>query len=708
MENKNVNLDDNNNLETEKLEVNSTPDTSKADQILAKIRNMQKDSTSKETELLETKETLEAETPIEKEVVAEITKAEEEKTPVQEKVVAEITETEVEKTPVEEKVVAEVEETEIVKTENIVEEEKILKAEAELEEEIVIEDYSEYNVEKLLEKVKETFEKENILKSFNKIKAIKDEFLWKVNKQKEELKSKFIADGNDEKAYEYTKTPVETDFFDILDKYFEKRNLLKEKEAEQNKENLKLKYEVIEGFKNLINKPESFEITFNNFKTLQKRWQEIGLVPKDAVKQLWDDYHREVDNFYKYLEINKQLRELDLKKNLEKKIQLCEQAEELLAESNILSARKHLQTLHERWKEAGPVLMAKKDEIWDRFKAATITINNKFQENFEKIKEQQEKNLESKTFLCEKAEEYSQEEHTTHKEWKDASNRVLRLQSLWKNIGFVPQNQNTEIYQRFRAACDVFFGKNRDFYSKINEERDNNMRLKEDLCMQVESLQESTEWKKTTDLYKNLQAEWKKIGPVSQKHSEQIWQRFRKACNIFFDRKKEHFSSKKQDEANNLIAKREIIEKIKAFEPTSKPEDIETLKQFQKSWTEIGFVPFDDKDTIYAEYREAVSEKFDKLNIDKSKLDEINFNDKISSLRNSKNSKDLFSNEISKIQNKIDKIEGDAKLLENNIGFFANSKNAESMISGFSKKIENSKKEVAKLKEQIKKILKEA
>lgn len=666
MENQNLISNEDSNLNSENQELNNENTNSSADKILDRINKLKKTS----------------ETEVEKEaakIVEETTEA---------KVISES----------ENITVAQSKENsfEAVDTENENDEESEL-----------TEDYSNLERENLLHLLKDIIEKEDILKSFNKVKALKDEFFYKTNKEIKETKEKFLASGGEEKSFEYIKTELENNFAIELEKYFEKRNQLKEKEEEHKKQNLKLKYEVIEGIQNLINKPESFETTYNNFKLLQQKWRETGLVPKENLKQLWDDYHREVDNFYKYLEINKELRDLDLKKNLNEKLKLCEQAEELLTEQNITNARGKLQDLHKMWKETGPVSNEKKDEIWDRFRSATININKRFQENLDKIKEQQEKNLESKTFLCEKAEEYSIKIYNTHTEWKDASNQVIKLQALWKNIGFVPQNKNVEIYRRFRAACDIFFENIRNFYSKVNEERDNNMQLKIDLCIQAESLQESNEWKKTSEIYKNLQSEWKTIGPVNQKKSEEIWQRFRKACNIFFERKKAYFTTRKTNETENLERKKALIEEIKNFEPENTPADIEKLKEFQRMWTEIGFVPFDQKDIIYKEYRDIINGKFDLLNIDRSKQDEIYFNEKINTLKNSKNSQDLFSQEATKLQNKIEKIESDIKILENNLGFFANSKNAETMISDFNKKIENSKSEAEKLKAQLKKLLQE-
>lgn len=574
------------------------------------------------------------------------------------------------------------------------------------EKEIAIIDVSELTIEELYNALSDIIKKGDFINSIRQVNAIKEEFNFKVAKNIEELKNKFISDGGDEKDFDETKTEIEDKFSLLLNDFYAKRNEHKEKEEQEKKKNLVLKYEIIEGISNLINKPESFETTFNNFKSLQQKWREVGLVPKNDVKQLWDDYHREVEKFYKYLEINKLLRDLDLKKNLDDKINLCEKAEELLTYEDISDARKQLQTLHELWKETGPVSKEKKDEIWDRFKAATITINKNFQEHFDKIKEQQERNLESKEFLCQKAEEYSTNEYTSQKEWKEASVQVIKLQSLWKGIGYVPQNKNTEIYQRFRDACDVFFEKIRKFYAKTNEERDNNLQLKTDLCNQAESLQESTEWKRTTEIYKNLQNEWKKIGPVSQKYSDAIWQRFRKACNIFFDRKKEYFSSRRKNESENYELKKALIEEVKNYQVTNTPEDLETLKEFQKRWTVIGFVPFEYKDLIYEEYRAAINTHFEKLNIDKRKQEELRFNEKIENIKSSRNPEELLNSEVIKLQNRIEKIENDIKIWENNLGFFANTKNAEPMINDFNKKISNSKKEVESLKNQIKQIRK--
>jgi hypothetical protein len=420
------------------------------------------------------------------------------------------------------------------------------------------------------------------------------------------------------------------------------------------------------------------------------------------VKALWDEYNKHVQKFYEYVEVNKELRELDFKKNFDIKIKLCEQAEELLLETNYSKAKKELQDLHKKWKDTGSVSNEKREELWKRFQNATIKINENYAKHIENIKDQQEKNLESKRFLVEKAIEYADGEYFNHADWKEASNQVVQLQKLWKKIGYVPKEYNVEIYNQFKSACDKFFERIREFYDRTEKNRDDNYQKKLDLCVRAESLQESTEWNKTADIYKHIQAEWKNIGPVPKKHSDEIWKRFRKACNTFFDRKKEYFKEKKSNEKENLKLKEEIIKKIEDFQFTDNQiEDLKKLKEFQNEFTAVGFVPYENKDQIYKSYHAAIDAKLAKLDISKEKQDELKFSENLEIIKNSPSAERLAQKEISKIQSRIDKLTDDIKVWENNIGFFSNSEKSEAMISDITKKIQDAKDKVEALMNNI-------
>ncbi len=572
-------------------------------------------------------------------------------------------------------------------------------------ENLTIPDFTVMIREEMLVKMSEYAASDNPLAYNKAVQLLKSAYYTKLNEEKAEARNKFVEEGGDLKEYNPEPDSNETTFAEAFKDYMAKKSVEQEKRDKEMQANLAAKLKVIETIENLVNKPEAFGETYKEFQELQSKWGAIGLVPKTEQKNLWDEYNRVREAFFAYVKINKELRDLDLKKNLEEKIKLCEQAEELLLEPKITKAQRKLQALHELWRETGPVVYEKKEEIWERFSTVTKQINAKFSEHMEAVREQQEKNLEAKLFLCEQAEELGTTEYPTRKEWKDASDKIVKMQSLWKGIGFVPQKNNNEVYDRFRAACDKFFGRIRAFYDEADSEREKNMQLKTELCLQAESMVESSEWRKTSDFYIKLQEEWKKIGPVPTKHSDKLWKRFRKACNLFFENKKTHFSSRESEEQINLKKKEEIIELIKSVDTSKgKQEAVSLLKDYQKQWTEVGYVPFDKKDTIYKVYREALDEKFGEMKMETTRVSESDFDERVGMIRNANNSDDLAHTEIGKLRNKIDRLEADIQLWENNIGFFANTKNAEVMLRDFNKKIEDSKSQVAQYRKQIKQL----
>jgi len=563
-------------------------------------------------------------------------------------------------------------------------------------------DYSDKSKEELIVIFKELLQNDDTTKYNKKVRSLRDDFYAIIKKEDEERKDKFIEAGGNIDDYEQVKDEKETEFKDFLQKFIDKQETWERKLNDEKKNNLELKYKVISEIEELINKPETFNKTFNHFRELQKKWNAIGLVPKNDVKALFDEYNKNVQKFYDYLEVNKELRELDFKKNFDIKIKLCEQAEELLLETNYSKAKKELQNLHKKWKETGSVSNENREDIWSRFQAATIKINEKFSEYIEEIKVQQEKNLESKQFLVSKADEYAIGDYTNHKEWKDASNQVVELQKLWKKIGYVPKEHNNEIYKQFKSACDKFFVRIREFYNESEKHKDDNYQKKLDLCTQAESLQDSNEWNNTSEIYKQIQNDWKTIGPVPKKYSDEIWKRFRKACNTFFDRKKEYFKGKKANEKENLVLKKEIIKEIEEFSfSNNQIEDLKRLKEFQNKFLAIGYVPFDSKDEIYKQYHDAIDTQLSKLNISKEKQRELKFNENLEIIKNSPGSDRLAYKEMSKLQNQIDKLKDDIRIWENNIGFFSGSKKSESMIKNIQDKIEAAKDKVSMLKKNI-------
>jgi hypothetical protein len=536
----------------------------------------------------------------------------------------------------------------------------------------------------------------------DEVEAIKAAFYKQVKEETEEQKKQFIEEGGDEEEFEAEDNPYEQDIKDLLKRFRQVRHEFNKKLEQEKEINLQLKYDIIEEIKGLIHKEESINKTFQDFRDLQQRWRETGLVPQAKMKDLWDTYHFHVENFYDYIKINQELRDLDLKKNLEMKIKLCEQAEELLLETNIIRAFNQLQKLHDRWREIGPVPRENKDDIWERFKASTAKINKKHQEYFEDRKSEQKNNLDAKRALCEQVEEINEQNLDTHKEWGEKSKEVVNLQKVWRTIGFAPRKDNNKIYKRFREACDAFFDAKREFYSKNKELQQNNLQLKTELCMQAEALKDSSDWRKTTQDLINIQKQWKEIGPVPRKNSDVLWKRFRAACDSFFDKKSEHFSSIDSEQDDNLKAKEQLVADVEGFKPTDDADkNLKVLKDFQRRWTEIGHVPIRKKDEIQKNFRGAINKLFEDLNLDESKRDLLRFRTKMASFSESSRGQNKMRFERDKHMNKLKQLENDLVLLDNNIGFFAKSKNAEALIKDVKRKIEQTREKIELLKDKI-------
>ncbi len=566
-------------------------------------------------------------------------------------------------------------------------------------------DYSNFSKAELVDKLREIISVGEVNAIKADVEAIKLNFykIYNVELKKladEHEKKNIELEENERLPFVPEKDKVEEDLKQLLKLYKDAKaefikNLEKEKEA-----NLAKKHQIIEKINHLINKEEAFNETFNEFKVLQQEWREIGLVPQNSVKELWDNYHASVESFYAYVKINQELRDLDLKKNLEVKTQLCEQAEELLLEPSIILAFKKLQELHELWREAGPVPTQKKDELWERFKRATNQINKNHQDHFESLKEEQNNNLKAKTLICEKVDEINAHRTETIKEWDEKSKEIIELQKIWRLIGFAPKKENTAIYQRFRDACDLFFQQKRAFFDSLKNEQNNNLQLKIDLCVQAESLKESNEWKKVTDEFIALQKRWKEIGPVPRKHSDLVWKRFRAACDNFFNKKSEHFNSIDKTQDENLRLKLEIIEKIKSFDETNNIEEgMQTLKNLQNEWLNIGHVPFDKKDELITEFRKQLDAKFNRINLNQRERSNLRFKQKIENLSSAGSGK--MKGEREKLVNQLQKINNDIVTLENNIGFFAKTKNADALIQDVKNQILASKKKADDIKQKI-------
>ena len=516
------------------------------------------------------------------------------------------------------------------------------------------------------------------------VEALKIAFYRIRRAEVEAARRKFIEEGGAEEDFAPAVDGVEVQLKELFKEYRRRRDeFIANLEAEKEK-NLQVKLGIIEELKELVNSDETLNHTFTKFRELQQRWKETGIVPLQNVKDLWETYNLHVENFYSFIKINKELRDLDLKKNYEQKVALCEQAEALVLEPSVANEYKEV--------------------LWERFKAASSRINKQHQEHFEALKGEQVRNLELKTELCAATEELAAQPLTTRKEWNRASDRLLEIQKTWKTIGFAPKKDNNRIYERFRTACDRFFEAKRQFYSGVKAEMEHNLQLKTEICEAAESLMNSEEWKKATDELIALQARWKEIGAVSRRHSDAIWRRFRAACDKFFERKGAHFASVDGEHEENLKKKLALLEEMAAADVKTGGYDV--IRDFQRRWGEIGFVPIKQKDAVQKKYKAAVDALFNTLRGTERDRSMNRFREKVSSFKSAGGSR--LRSERERLYGKVRQLEQEIGLLENNIGFFAKSKNAESLIADVKAKIERAREDMAAAIEKVKLIDRQA
>ena len=530
------------------------------------------------------------------------------------------------------------------------------------------------------------------------VEALKIAFYKLRRAESDAARRAFVEAGGAEGEFVSEPDPAELRFKDLFREYRRLRDEFVAGLEAAKEENLKIKLQIIEELKELASSDEMLNQTFNKFRELQHRWKETGVVPQQNVKDLWETYNLHVENFYNFIKINKELRDLDLKKNYEQKLALCEQAEALVLEPSIVEAFHKLQKLHDEWREIGPVANEYKEVLWNRFKEASSRINKQHQEFFENIKQEQLRNLELKSELCVKAEELAQQPLTSRKEWNKASEKLFEIQKVWKTIGFAPKKDNNAIYERFRNACDKFFEAKRAYYAGLKGEMEHNLQLKTELCEAAEALRDSEEWKKTTDELIALQAKWKQTGAVSRRYSDQIWKRFRAACDAFFERKSRHFAAVDDQYGENLRRKEALLEEMAAADILA--GGFEMIRDFQRRWGEIGFVPIKQKEAIQKRYKEVVDKMFDTLRGSERDRSMDRFKEKVSSLKASGDRR--LRTERDRLYNKVRQLEQDIALLENNIGFFSKSKNAEAMIAEVRAKIERAKQEMQAAIEKVK------
>ncbi len=564
-------------------------------------------------------------------------------------------------------------------------------------------DFDGLNKLELVEKLEELVQETDVQKIKDKVSAIRLHFN-KLNKEDMDNElSQFLQGGGEAESFQHVEDPIEQRFNAAFGIYKANRAKQNEDLEKQKQENLTKKQAILDELRGILASDDMLKKTYDDFRTLQDRWKEIGSVPAAENSNLWNNYHFLVEKFFDKIKMERELRDLDMKKNLDAKIELCEKAEELLDEKSITKAFKALQKLHEDWKEVGPVPQDKKDEIWERFKAATDKINQIRREHYAQLEEEQTGNLEAKKALCEKAEELIAEDYTSVNAWQKKSDELSEIFGVWKTVGPAGKKENEEIWQRFRASMDAFFAKKKEFFATLKDRQTENLERKTQLCIEAEALMDSTEWKNATEQMKKLQEEWKTIGPVPKRHTDKIWKRFRAACDTFFNRKNEHFSGRRTEEEANLAAKKALLEEIKAFElGTSRNENMDAIKAFQKRWIEIGYVPMKQKDAINKEYRELIDGLFDTMRKNQNEASTNEFREMMESWKDDPNAGERVRKEGNKLQTRIQKLREEIAVLENNIGFFSNSKNSELMRAEYEKKINKAKEDLKVLEDKLK------
>lgn len=558
-----------------------------------------------------------------------------------------------------------------------------------------------FKLSDLLTAFEALFEEEDLKKIRSKITVLRR----LIDAEFEELDKlaleKYLAKGGIEAEYVLQETEEHIHYKKIVGLHRSRRAKYRAKQEQEQTENLAKKKALLEELRKLVNSDETLKSTYDQFKDIQDRWREIGMIPKNEMSELWRNYHFLVEKFFDKVKISNELRDLDLKKNTKLKVALCEKAEGLLLEKSVTKSFKLLQKYHEEWKVIGPVPSNMKEEIWERFKAITDKINLRRREYYKQLQDKLEENYQSKLALCEKAEAISYTENSSIKEWNKNTETLNDLFKVWKTIGPTPRKVNEEVWQRFKGYLNDFFVAKKKFFGEIKQEQTDNYQKKLAICVEAEGLQNDTSWKRTTEALIKLQKDWKKIGPVPRKYSDAVWKRFRKACDIFFEAKSNHYKGLVESETKNSKLKTALIEEIKTAKfSADKKENLDLIKSFQSKWHEIGNVPRKEMDKLNKAYREAVDAQLDKFDISRVDFKHSGFKEKIHSMKENDDNYHL-NRERYGIQKNIDKLKEDVLLWENNLGFFANSKNADVLKMEFEKKIKRAKADILSLKDKL-------
>lgn len=555
--------------------------------------------------------------------------------------------------------------------------------------------------EELLAALTELSQKEATDIGRDEVSRLKQQFYAIRKNEIEKEKAEFIANGNEEAAFAAKTDELEEKFKEALNVIKEKKAVLLAAQEAERQNNFEQKAKILDEIKTLAADTDNVNRTFNRFKELQQEFKNVGEVPPTVATEQWKQYQEAVEAYYDQLKINKELRDYDFKKNLEIKQLICEEAEKLTEETDIIVAFKRLQDLHEKWREVGPVAKDIREEIWGRFKDASAIINKKYQAYFEERKNREQENENAKTAICERIEALDFESLKSYSAWDEMTKVILEAQEDWKKLGFASKKMNNVLFARFRETCDKFFEMKANYFKNIKDDLASNLEKKIALCEKAEALKDSTDWKKTTDEFVALQKEWKTIGAVAKKHSEVVWRRFLAACDYFFEEKKKKTSGVRQTEQANLKLKKEVIAKLGAIaEDTPREEAIKQVKELMTQWQEIGHVPYREKDKVYEAYRAKVDELYKRFDMRGSQARMSNFEDSVNEMSGDENK---LYRERERLMRNYEQKRNELNTYENNMGFFnSKSKSGDSMLRELERKIQRIKEEIATLEQKIK------
>lgn len=554
----------------------------------------------------------------------------------------------------------------------------------------------------VLERLKEIVASDEAPKK-TEVDHLKAAFYKILFAEREEQQKAFLDRGGDPEKYSYLPDEDEEAFKAEMILVKEKRQQAFLKQEEEKQANLKAKETIIERIKAMITTPDEVNNNFPEFKKLQQEWKEIKLVPAEKVTELWRSYQLYVEQFYDLLNLNREAREYDFKKNLEKKTQLCEAAEKLAEEDDVVSAFHQLQELHQEYRETGPVEKELREQIWARFKTASTTINKRHQQHFEDIRAKEEDNLAKKTALCEKLEEIIKQENKKSSDWEGHTKQIVELQAEWKTIGFAPQKMNVKIFERFRSGCDDFFTRKAEYFKELKAQYAENLEKKQSLVEQAKALAASTDWKATTDKLVALQKEWKTIGMVPRKVGDELWAAFLGACNQFFEARNAAHQGVHSTEQDNLKQKRSIIEELKKLCENIAEATQEQVKKLTEQYNNVGHVPYREKDKVYTEYHEILDKLYSALHISEAHKRVDNFKNNIKKV--AERGANALGNERSKLMRRYEQLKQEINTYENNLGFLnISSKKGNSLIDEMNRRVERLKADVEEIKQKIKAI----